>query len=183
MTPDRDALPMTEWRWTPEDGCPSGCPEEGHREGCPFATYMVGMRGTMREMAAQVVADEAEASVGGLDEQMAAEYERGWNAANALAARGAEARAGVPDAHPDDGHAHHFTCIRCGVNAPAEARAGGLDVIRAALTSEDEIAHGEAYEPSRGGLGVCAYCDGEWPCRTQQGINRLLARLAAEETP
>ena len=49
--------------------------------------------------------------------------------------------------------------------------------LRERLTSEDEVGHGEAYEPSRGGLGVCAYCDGEWPCRTQRGIDKLLALL------
>jgi hypothetical protein len=51
--------------------------------------------------------------------------------------------------------------------------------VRAALTSEDEIAHGEAvtqhatrtYER----LGRCAYCEEIWPCRTQRGIDRLLA--------
>jgi hypothetical protein len=52
--------------------------------------------------------------------------------------------------------------------------------VRAALTDEDEIAHGEAFYD--GGLGVCAYCRNEWPCRTQQGINRLLARLAGEDS-
>ena len=54
------------------------------------------------------------------------------------------------------------------------------DVI-AALTDEDEIAHGEAWDDVRkAGVGVCAYCDGDWPCRTQQGIDRLLARLAEQ---
>jgi hypothetical protein len=53
-----------------------------------------------------------------------------------------------------------------------------------ALTSEDEIAHGEAVverpDGNQGGyigLGSCAYCDGEWPCRTQRGIDRLRASL------
>lgn len=55
-----------------------------------------------------------------------------------------------------------------------------MDAIIDALTSEDEIAHGEAYEPSHGGLGVCAYCDREWPCRTQRAIDRLLAVIASK---
>lgn len=51
-----------------------------------------------------------------------------------------------------------------------------LDALLAALRSEDEIAHGEAWDDERKrGLGVCAYCDDEWPCRTQQGIDRALA--------
>ncbi len=62
--------------------------------------------------------------------------------------------------------------------AADSAREGEL---RAALTSEDEIAHGEAVKEGPDGyvpLGRCAYCDGAWPCRTQRGINRLLARLS-----
>jgi hypothetical protein len=62
----------------------------------------------------------------------------------------------------------------------AQARTEALDVVVAALTSEDELAHGEAFEPSRGGLGVCAYCERPWPCHTQQAIDRLLSRLAAK---
>ncbi len=54
-----------------------------------------------------------------------------------------------------------------------------LDVVRAALTDEDEIAHGEAWSAGRGeGIGLCAYCSDSWPCRTQRGIDRLLAALA-----
>lgn len=50
----------------------------------------------------------------------------------------------------------------------------------AALTSEDEIAHGEAWDDVRKrGRGECAYCDMDWPCRTQRGIDRLLAILRA----
>jgi hypothetical protein len=49
------------------------------------------------------------------------------------------------------------------------------------LTSEDEIAHGEAVWERDGGAvvetGRCAYCDDEWPCRTQRGIDRLLAAI------
>lgn len=67
---------------------------------------------------------------------------------------------------------------------------GVPDAVRAALTDEDEIAHGEAvrggdtrdprtYE----GVGVCAYCGDDWPCRTQRGIERLLARLAEVPLP
>jgi hypothetical protein len=53
--------------------------------------------------------------------------------------------------------------------------------VHVALTDEDEIAHGEAvFEGGDGAVvrtGKCAY-DGEpWPCRTQRGIDRLLARL------
>lgn len=59
------------------------------------------------------------------------------------------------------------------------------DLLRAkvvsALTSEDEIAHGEAVVESRLGrmleMNVCAYCGSEWPCRTQRGVDRLLAVL------
>jgi hypothetical protein len=57
----------------------------------------------------------------------------------------------------------------------------GLDAVRAALVSEDEIAHGEASDGVRG-LGECAYCDMPWPCRTQRGIDRLLARLSSADT-
>jgi hypothetical protein len=46
-----------------------------------------------------------------------------------------------------------------------------------ALNSEDEVAHGEAYTPERGGLGECAYDNEPWPCRTQRGIDRLRAAL------
>ncbi len=56
-----------------------------------------------------------------------------------------------------------------------------LVVVRSALASEDEIAHGEAWSEARGGLGVCAYCDDEWPCRTQRGIDRLLRYIG--DTP
>lgn len=52
----------------------------------------------------------------------------------------------------------------------------------AALTDEDEIAHGEAVRGGNSndpqayeGMGVCAYCGDAWPCRTQRGIDRLLA--------
>ena len=58
-------------------------------------------------------------------------------------------------------------------------RSDRQDVI-AALTSEDEIAHGEAVFERDGRLvqtGKCAYCDDDWPCRTQRGIDRLLASL------
>jgi hypothetical protein len=58
-----------------------------------------------------------------------------------------------------------------------------MDVIRKALTSEDEIAHGEAWHSDKGGLGVCAYCDADWPCRTQQGLDRLLATLSQKGSP
>jgi hypothetical protein len=57
--------------------------------------------------------------------------------------------------------------------ARAEKAEAALAAVRTALTDEDEIAHGEAR--------VCAYCEAEWPCRTQQGIDRLLAALAAYE--
>jgi hypothetical protein len=56
------------------------------------------------------------------------------------------------------------------------------DAVIEALTSEDEIGHGEAVKDGPDGyvrLGVCAYCDGEWPCRTQRGIDRLLAAVAS----
>ena len=56
-----------------------------------------------------------------------------------------------------------------------------LDLVRAALTDEDEIAHGEAVvERGRRRLemNVCAYCREEWPCRTQRGIDRLLALVS-----
>jgi hypothetical protein len=53
-----------------------------------------------------------------------------------------------------------------------------ISVVRYALTSEDEIAHGEAWDDVRKrGLGVCAYCHDAWPCRTQLGIDRLLLAL------
>jgi hypothetical protein len=54
----------------------------------------------------------------------------------------------------------------------------------AALTNEDEIAHGEAVAERDGvrvALGVCAYDDDPWPCRTQRAIDRLLAVLAAKD--
>jgi hypothetical protein len=57
-----------------------------------------------------------------------------------------------------------------------------LSDVRTALTSEDEIAHGEAVREGPDGyvrLGVCAYCDDTWPCRTQRGIDRLLAAIQA----
>ncbi len=56
------------------------------------------------------------------------------------------------------------------------------EAVIAALTDENEIAHGEAYDGKRL-MGVCAYCDDEWPCRTQQGIDRLLARLGVAPEP
>jgi hypothetical protein len=63
-----------------------------------------------------------------------------------------------------------------------EREAGNTDALRAALTDEDEIAHGEAWDDvQKRGIGVCAYCDDEWPCRTQRGIDRLLAALAASD--
>ena len=56
-----------------------------------------------------------------------------------------------------------------------------LAAVVAALTSEDEIAHGEAVKTdSHGGyirLGGCAYDNEPWPCHTQRGIDRLLARI------
>ena len=59
----------------------------------------------------------------------------------------------------------------------------GIDDVIASLTSEDEIAHGEAWDDVRKvGLGSCAYCDDEWPCRTQRGIDALLARLSTPRT-
>jgi hypothetical protein len=67
------------------------------------------------------------------------------------------------------------------LRAEASRDEGLRDIVRRALTSEDEVAHGEAIrggwteDPrSRDGMGVCAYCDAPWPCRTQQGIDRLL---------
>lgn len=63
-------------------------------------------------------------------------------------------------------------------STPAEA----LDAVIAALTDEDEIAHGEAWDDVRKqGRGFCAYDDDDWPCRTQKGIDRLLARLTPKE--
>lgn len=84
----------------------------------------------------------------------------------------------------------HDTCwesaddIRdCLGQAQADRRAL-LDLLRAArkaLMSEDEIGHGQAAMEGFGGevvlLGECAYCDGDWPCRTQAAIDRLLAKL------
>ena len=62
------------------------------------------------------------------------------------------------------------------VNGTADGRADALRPVLAALTSEDEIAHGEAITMRGGaGVGVCAYCEDEWPCRTQRGIDRLLS--------
>jgi len=61
----------------------------------------------------------------------------------------------------------------------AEARAAAEQqnaALRTALLSEDEIAHAEAYYD--GPLGVCAYCDREWPCRTQKAIDRALSAAA-----
>lgn len=64
---------------------------------------------------------------------------------------------------------------------PAEPLERLAYMVVAALTNEDEIAHGEAWlydgDNAGHGLGVCAYCDDKWPCRTQRGINRLLAAL------
>ena len=60
-----------------------------------------------------------------------------------------------------------------------------MEQVIAALTDEDEIAHGEAvvmqdseYVP----LGLCAYCDDTWPCRTQRGIDRLLTLIRAADS-
>ena len=68
-----------------------------------------------------------------------------------------------------------------------QARAAEAERVRAALISENEIAHGEAVTPDPiadlRGLGWCAYCRDVWPCRTQRGINRLLAILDAEVAP
>lgn len=53
-----------------------------------------------------------------------------------------------------------------------------------ALTSEDEIAHGEAWnDMHKRGQGWCAECGDHWPCHTQRAINRLLAALAPKDTP
>ena len=58
---------------------------------------------------------------------------------------------------------------------------GPLAPVIAALTDEDEIAHGEAVMENRRGqlleMNVCAYCGSEWPCRTQRGIDRLLDQI------
>jgi hypothetical protein len=69
------------------------------------------------------------------------------------------------------------------MTSPLEQRDGlreALERVKAALTDEDEIAHGEAWSlaPLRG-LGICAYCEGNWPCRTQRGIDRLLEAIGA----
>jgi len=63
-----------------------------------------------------------------------------------------------------------IAAIEAGAPAP-------LDPLVAALTDEDEIAHGEAWSETKGGLGVCAYCDEAWPCRTQRGIDKALTAL------
>ena len=70
--------------------------------------------------------------------------------------------------------------VRVGQPVASQDRPGiDVDSIRAALTDEDEIAHGESWDDVRKkGLGVCAYCEDEWPCRTQRGIDRLLAALS-----
>ena len=55
-------------------------------------------------------------------------------------------------------------------------------VVAAAMTSEDEIAHGEAVYERDGEIihtAECAYDDEAWPCRTQQGIDRLLQQVKA----
>lgn len=74
-------------------------------------------------------------------------------------------------------YTHRWRCIDC---HPESA------LIREALTSEDEIAHGEAVFERDGALvrtGHCAYCDDDWPCRTQRGIDRLLVALAKTSEP
>ena len=59
-----------------------------------------------------------------------------------------------------------------------EARSSVITLVEAALTDENELAHGEAvYERGGPGLGMCAYCDEDWPCSTQQTVDRLLANL------
>jgi hypothetical protein len=61
-----------------------------------------------------------------------------------------------------------------------EARTLARAEVIAALTSEDQIAHGEASDGVRL-LGECAYDDEPWPCRTQRGIDSLLSRLGERE--
>jgi hypothetical protein len=51
-------------------------------------------------------------------------WQDGYDAAKA------EARADALTSHPDDGHEHHFTCIRCGVDNPARADALHVEQVR-----------------------------------------------------
>ncbi len=68
--------------------------------------------------------------------------------------------------------------------SPSPVTDGLRERVIAALTSEDEIAHAEAWnEAENRGIGICAYCGHEWPCRTQQAIDRLLAALRATPSP
>jgi hypothetical protein len=63
-----------------------------------------------------------------------------------------------------------------------EAEGGVRRFVIAALTDEDEIAHGEAVSGTAGlPIGLCTYCGDDWPCRTQRGIDRLVAALASPE--
>jgi hypothetical protein len=81
---------------------------------------------------------------------------------------------------PDAYYRRYAAHIRAALDA-----AGYIIVSKVALTSEDEIAHGEAVTQHANGtyerLGQCAYCNDIWPCRTQRGINRLLAIIEDDD--
>ena len=61
------------------------------------------------------------------------------------------------------------------------ARGEIIELVEAALTDEDELAHGEAVADNGRCLGMCAYCDRDWPCPTQQAVDRLLAAIRKED--
>ena len=60
------------------------------------------------------------------------------------------------------------------------ARGEIIELVEAALTDEYELAHGEAVADDGRCLGMCAYCDQDWPCHTQQAVDRLLAAIRKE---
>ena len=66
--------------------------------------------------------------------------------ADRLAAIEAAVRAeqAAPANHPDDGHDHHFTCIRCGVNPPEQA--ADVERLRAALDRAREMVSSWLYD-------------------------------------